>query len=206
MLQRLKKILFAGFITAAIVFMSGCASSPDIRVNYDKSVDFYSYKTYGYVNKLGTDDRGYSTLVTEYFKKGVEREMEALGYTFSDSNPDLLVNFSLFVEDKTDVETYQNATMPVGGYGYGRYGYGGYGYYGYRRGLYHAYPVYDTDVRVVHYKEGTANIDVVDAEHSQLIWEALVEGRLTKKAMEDPEAIIDKIVSGLFEKYPVKEN
>ena len=204
MLERTKRIIFASLVTTAFVYMAGCASPPDIRIDYDKSVDFYSYKTYGYVSKLGTDDRGYSTLVTEYFKEGVKREMESLGYTYSDTNPDLLVNFSLFVEDKTDIETFQNATMPVGGYG--RYGYGGYGYYGYRRGLYNTYPVYDTDVRVVNYKEGTANIDVVDAEHSQLIWEALVEGRLSKKAMKDPEITINKIVSELFKKSPPKED
>jgi len=203
MLQRAKKIILAGLITTVLVYMLGCASPPNIRTDYDQSADFYSYKTYGYVRKLGTEGRGYSTLVTKHFKEGVKREMEALGYTFSDTTPDLLVNFSMFVEDKTDIESYQNATMPVGGYG--RYGHGGYGYYGYRRGLYHSYPVYETDVRVVNYKEGTVNIDVVDAKKSQLIWEALIEGRLSKKAMKNPGATINEIVTELFKNYPAKE-
>ena len=76
------------------------------------------------------------------------------------------------------------------------------GYYGYRYGLYAAWPLYASDVSTVHYKVGTANIDVVDARRKQLIWEGVAEGRLTQQAMENPETGISGVVTELFRRYP----
>ncbi len=58
----------------------------------------------------------------------------------------------------------------------------GYGYYGYRYGLYNAWPMYDED-RTVTYKVGTLNIDIVDAEKKQLVWEGVAEGRVSEEEL-----------------------
>jgi hypothetical protein len=77
-----------------------------------------------------------------------------------------------------------------------------YGYYGYRYGMYSAWPLYADDVDTVHYRVGTANIDIVDAERNQLIWEGGAEGRLTREVMEDPQPAIESVVAELFSRYP----
>lgn len=177
-------------VAAAIAALAGCATvGPKIRVDYDRAADFSAYQTYGYPAELGTDRGGYSTLITGYFRQAVDREMRLRGYQFAESNPDLLVNFFARARDVTDVRSVPNAWV-------------GYGYYGYRYGLYGAWPLYGSEVSTVHYKVGTANIDVVDARRKQLIWEGLAEGKLTQQAMEDPQSAISGVVADLFTRYP----
>ena len=80
----------------------------------------------------------------------------------------------------------------------------GYGYYGYRGGLYAAGPIGGTDVETVRYKQGTANIDVVDAGKKQLVWEGVAEGKITDTMMKNPQATIDAVITEMFAQFPVK--
>jgi hypothetical protein len=187
--MRTIKLMLATVIAA---LATGCAVKPDYRVDYDPAVDFSQYKTYGFFDQLGTDQAGYSTLVTQHFKAATGREMEKLGYTYTENDPDLLVNFNAKSTEKSEVRSRQVPTM----------GYGMTGYYGYRGMMYSPFPMYETEVETVNYKVGTLNIDVVDAERKMLVWEGLVEGRLTQKAMENPRAAIDAVVTELFTRYP----
>jgi Domain of unknown function (DUF4136) len=187
---------FAAFAIAFAGLLSACETTPKatFRSNYDKSANFDLYHTYGFVSKPGTDRAGYSTLLTKHFEDAIKREMDARGYTFSETDPDLFVNFNANAHEKVDVQTTPGMSGPY---------YGG-GYYGYRGGFYGGYPgyAYGPEVSTVRYKVGTANIDVVDARKKQLIWEGLAEGRLTDKIMENPEAAISSLVTQLFAQYP----
>lgn len=179
-------------LAAALVF-TGCASGPDLRSDYDRSADFASYRTFGFVDSPGTDRSGYSTLITSHFKSAISREMEARGYVLNQQNPDLLVNFNVSSRTQTDVQSTPSVGM-------------GMGYYGYRYGMYSAWPMYGgvNDVQTVHYKVGTANIDVVDAARKQLVWEGVVEGRLTDEMLQNPGPAIDNVVIAMFAKYPAR--
>lgn len=174
--------------------LTGCASGPSFRSDVDPSANFASYRTFGWVDEFGTQRAGYSELITGHFRDAVRVEMQKLGYQFTDSNPDLLVNFAANVREREDLKTRQSPTVGMS-MGYG-------GYYGYRRGIYATYPMYDTSVETVRYKEGTVNIDVVDATQSRLLWEGVAEGRLTDKAMANPRMAIINVVAGIFELYP----
>src|SRR5688500_16632669 len=68
----------AAWIAAATLALAGCATTagPDVTVDYDRTADLASYKTYGFPEDVGTDRAGYSTLVTGYFKDAVNREMQ----------------------------------------------------------------------------------------------------------------------------------
>lgn len=179
---------------AALLIIQGCASGPDLRADYDRSTDFSAYETYAFMDELGTDRAGYRSLVTQHFKDAIRREMDALGYTYSEADPDLLVNFAATSREKTEVRSRPSSSMTVG-VGYG-------GYYGYRAGMYGTYPMYRNEVETVNYKVGTANIDVVDAERMQLVWEGLAEGRLRDEVLENPKPAIDNLVNELFKRYP----
>lgn len=174
-----------------VLVLSACTSTPKVQSDFDRSADFGAFHTFAFVEELGTDTSGYSTLLTSYFKSAVEREMIGLGYTYSDKNPDLFVNFSTNSEARTDVRS----TGMTSGYT---------GYYGYRRGMYAGFP-YATDVDTVHYKVGTVNIDVVDAKKKQLVWVGTTEGRLTKEVMENPQAAVNAAVANIFAHYPTRQ-
>lgn len=180
-------------LTLAILLAAlatGCATGPDYRVDYDPSVDFKQYRTFGYFEQLGTDQAGYSSLVTQHFKNATRREMEKLGYTYTETNPDLLLNFNATSTEMSEVRSRPAPMMTYPGY------------YGYRGMMYTPFPMYQTEVETVNYKVGTVNIDVVDAERKMLLWEGRAEGKLTKKAMENPRAAIDAVVTELFARYP----
>lgn len=174
----------------AALALSACATTgPDFTIDYDRSADLGSYSSYGFPEELGTDRAGYSTLITTYFKNAVNREMQKRGFTLDEEDPDLLVNFFANVRDVTDVRRTPSSSF-------------GYGYYGYRYGLYSAWPLYQEDVSTVHYKVGTANIDIVDAERMQLVWEGVAEGRIAREDMKDPQAAIDRVVTELYQRFP----
>jgi hypothetical protein len=179
-------------LSFAVALLAGCAAMrPDIRTDFDRSADFSSFESYGFPDELGTDRAGYSTLITTHFRQAVDREMQSRGYRYTEADPDLLVNFFANVRHVTTVRSRPNVWV-------------GYGYYGYRYGMYSAWPLYADNVDTVHYKVGTANIDIVDAERNQLIWEGVAEGRLTREVMENPRPAIESVVAELFSRYPGK--
>jgi len=176
-------------LAVAAVVLSGCATRPDTRTDYDRTADFSSFETYGFPEELGTDRAGYSTLITTHFKQAVHKEMQSRGYRFVEDDPDLLVNFFANVRHVTSLRPRTNVWV-------------GYGYYGYRYGMYTAWPLYAERADTVHYRVGTANIDIVDAERKQLIWEGVAEGKLTREMMENPQPAIEEVVAELFSHFP----
>jgi hypothetical protein len=163
----------------ATALLAGCATTraPDTRVDYDKSSDFSVYRTYGFPAETGT---------------AVGTAMEARGYKYAAEKPDLLVNFFMNTTDRTE---YRGSRMGAGS-----------GYYGYRYGLYSPWPMYEEAPHSVTYKYGTINVDIVDAEKKQLIWEGIAEGRVSQEAMENPKVTINGIVTELMQQYPGKPN
>jgi hypothetical protein len=176
-------------LLAAAAMLSGCVAQqgPDIRVNTAPNADLASYATFGFPEQTGTDRGGYETFVTDHFKAAVREQMEARGYQYVDENPDLLVNFYANVRERTDV---RSSPAPSSGY------------YGYRYGLYGAWPLYENDIDTVTYPVGTANIDIVDADRKQLIWEGVAQGKIRESDLQDPEQAIEGVVTELFTRFP----
>lgn len=174
-------------VLVGAMLIAGCASTsgPKTRIDYDKAVDFSVYRTYGFLKETGTDRGGYSTLITSYFKSSISTAMEARGYKYSEDHPDLLVNFFMNTRDLT--ETAPDLTMS--------------GYYGYRAGMYSPWPRYP-DERTITYQVGTINVDIVDAEKKQLIWEGVSEGRVTEESLNNPKVTVNAVVTELMRRYP----
>jgi hypothetical protein len=177
------------FSLLALVALAGCASAPETHADYDETVDFAQYRSFAFFDKVGTDEADYESLTTQHLKASTRRELEARGYRYSESAPDLLVNFNASVTQQTRVRP---APMFYGGY----YGYGYPGYYGYWGGYYEPY--------VYQYEEGTLRIDIVDARRKQLVWEGVTVGRITDKAKKYRAAAIDTAVRDMFTQFPFR--
>jgi hypothetical protein len=108
-------------------FSVAAGAKPHIKADYDHSTSFAAYKTFGIVSPPATEVDGYPAEITETFRKAVRAEMEKRGYKFSESNPDLLVNFSALLAKKTGHDTLDKQEV---------------GYYGYRQG--ERVPIYKT--------------------------------------------------------------
>ena len=61
----MRNLLKLGLIVSISFGLSACASGPNIVSDYDQTADFSSYRTFGFLDPLGTDRAGYTTLVTE---------------------------------------------------------------------------------------------------------------------------------------------
>jgi hypothetical protein len=185
----MKKLFVAGAV--ALSMLTACESGPQVRTHVDPAANLSSYKTYMFAEKTGTDRPDYKTPITSYFKEAIRREMDARGYKYVEGGPaELLINFNANAQENVDVRTTPGSTF-------------GYGYYGYRGGLYGA-GAFPPQVETVRYKTGTANVDVVDLSKKQVVWEGIVEGRLTDKVMKDPRTAISNAIAEMFLQFPGK--
>ena len=182
------RTLLTATLAVAAITLTGCASGPDIRADYDKSADFGKYRTYGFVSQAGTDAADFRSLSTQMLQNAAAREMEQRGYKRAE-NPDLVINFTGKLEEKVDVESTPAPYYgPTWGYR-GWYGapYGGWG---------------GTEVTTRRYNVGTLIMDVVDREKRQVVFQGGISGVVTKEMQQNREASINRAVENIFSKYP----
>jgi Domain of unknown function (DUF4136) len=165
--------------------LAGCAGGPNVRTSVDAAVDFGAFRTFGFVEQLGTDRGEYASLVTRALKATVTAEMEKRGYHPAE-NPDLLINFQGHSEDK------QQAEGMVLGAGFHR----GFGFGGRYGGDYSCW----RDVRDV--TQGTLNIDVVDRAKKVAVWEGTVVRELTDAEKKDLVKSLPALAAVVFQAYP----
>lgn len=180
-------------LCSASIILTGCASAPDVWTSYDRAADFTQYKTFAFYSPLGTDRRGYQSIVSVELKADTQRELEARGLRLVTTDPQLLVNFNAALNNKLQVESTPASAAALRG-----------GYYGYRASMYTTFPMYTDQTTVSQYKEGTLNIDVVDAARKQLVWEGVVKGSMSSDDLKDMPGSIKKAVTAAFAKYPIQ--
>jgi len=180
-------------LAVAALLMASCASKPDIKSDYDRSVDFSQYKTYAFFNPMGIENPNYSSIYGSIFREAISREMESRGYVKSD-NPDLLINVSGRLQEKTRVTTTSDPYMAGSYYGYRRGAYGAWGGYG-----------YGTQTNVSQYTEGTVNVDMVDRMQKRMVWEGVAVGRVNeKRTNEEARTNINNGIQEMFAGYPFR--
>jgi len=180
------------FGTAALL-IAGCASKPTIETDYDHTIDFSQYKTYAFFNPMGIENPNYSSIYGSIFREAISKEMDSRGYRKSD-NPDLLINVSGRLQDKTRVTTTSDPYMAGGYYGYRRGMYGAWGGYG-----------YGTTTHVSNYTEGTVNVDMVDRLQKRMVWEGVAVGRVNeKRSSEETRKNISAGIQEMFAGYPFR--
>jgi len=182
--------LFA--VTAIAVLLAGCAPSVKVRSDADPGVDMSRYQTYDFFSQLGVEGDSYSNLVGRHFRDSITSQMDARGYSKSDT-PQLQINVSIGAEEKVRVNTYQDPYL-YGGY----YGRGGYGYMGSPWG----YPT-TTRTTVSQYTEANIFIDMVDASEHKLVWQGVATFTLTDKMQEQLRETVQNTVNKVFAEFPV---
>jgi hypothetical protein len=179
------RLLAAGLL---VLVLAGCATGPRIRAQVAPGENVAAYRTYGFFERLGTDDSTYASVLSLNLKAATSRELEARGYRPA-PNPDLLVNFHLAQKEKIE-----GRSGPTFGFGFGR------GWGSWRGGYSWGAGISDTDIRST--TEGTLTIDVVDRARNQIAWAGSAAGTITSKVLDDPKAAIDRVVPKIFEKFP----
>lgn len=180
-------------LAATAMLIAGCASGPKIQSDYDHTADFSQFKTYAFFNPMGIENPNYSSIYGSIFRDAISKEMESRGYRMSD-NPDLLINVSGRLQDKTTVTTTADPYMAGGYYGYRRGAYGAWGGYG-----------YGTTTHVSNYTEGTINVDIVDRAAKRMVWEGVAVGRVQdSRTNEETRQKIYAGIQEMFAAYPFR--
>lgn len=167
------------FLITIVAFLYSCSPNQAVvKTDYDKDADFSKFKTFYWAEEIDNNKDGHpllnNTLVSKRIKNSIISEMEGRGYKLSDKNPDLLVNFHIVVEEKTEYRTVPSS-------------------FGYRYWL-------RDDVRPYNYNEGTLIIDLVDYDEKQLVWQGYSSGILKNK--EDAlESKIRESISLIFQEF-----
>ena len=171
---------------------------------YDREVDFDTYKTFGLINWDPHNDKIISSQNKEYLLMAIKNEMEARGYVYQENDADLQVSIFAIVQEETNYAAYSNHYAGYSGYGYVGVGASvgsggaGVGVVGYGLGPMYPYTVYSND-----YEVGTLVIDLLDHTKKQIVWQGVASGRLGHdEATKDG---VDRKISLLFKKMPVKK-
>lgn len=162
-----------------LLTMVSCGSMISVNADYDKKVDFSTYKTYAYF-KTGIDKVEISDLDKRRILNAIDQQMLAKGFTKSD-NPDLLIN--LFTKSREQVNVNQfNAGW---GYGWG----------------WNPYMMGGRQTTVTTSTEGTLYIDFIDAKKKEMIWQGEGTGALNKNTNRKEERI-NEFVTQILSQYP----
>jgi len=178
-------------LAGAALLLGACETTPRVTSQTAPGANVGQYQTYNFMEKLGTDTAGYTSITTQWLKQAVSRELEARGLQRSDS-PQLLVNLQATSKDKVQGDPDPQVSVSVGHGGWGHRGDWGTGV-GVGIGT-------GRDVETVTYD--TLTVDLVDKAHNSLVWSASGEYRPTTKTRADGAATVNSTVSKLFAKYP----
>lgn len=187
--MRIRKTLVIAFLsTLFLAFAATGFAKPKVRADYDHAANFAAYKTFGFVAKTGTEFDGYPEQVTHDMKAAIRHELEARGYRYAESNPDLLVNFSARLMNKMKNDELDRQLV---------------GYYSYRDiAVYKTWSTYTFDKKVKDYTEGTINVELIDAKAKALVWEGVAIGEIRKASMKDTvDVAINRVIGAIFKEY-----
>ena len=167
------------------MLLAACASTgPDIASNADPNTDFGAITTFGLMSPLGTDrPGGIRTPLSNMLASAVIQELESKGWRQS-SNPDVLVNFFVNMEQRLDVRQ-----VPTGS-----------SFHSYRRGRYRTWGGYETRVR--EFTQGTLAIDLIDPARMMPVWEGTAQGRRARSDTEITQEQVNEVVAATLKALP----
>jgi hypothetical protein len=197
----MKNLVNRGFLSLIVLMVSGCSSYQYYSVQSNNTV-FTKYRTFAWLPPTDTSKNGtYANIVDGKLKYEITAKIESRGLVLKAVRPDLLVRYSIVINNKT--RTYNNPAYVYryrGNYpGAISYRSGRHFYYAYRA----PFPVYlGTEIEQIPYKEGTLIIDLIDRRIQHVIWRGYGIGEIDnpQKAIND----IPMVVDGIINKLPLK--
>lgn len=97
-------------LALALAILPSCATAPSVTADYDTTVDFGSWRTYGWAE---AGRAGVSPLWEAHIRDVLESELAAAGYTVEESDPNFEVAYRLSFQDQTDYE-FHTTHVPFG--------------------------------------------------------------------------------------------
>lgn len=190
-----KNLGIGSFLLIAAIVLAGCGVQS--YVEKDPSVDLRQYKTFAWINERGTkqeNNKPYKDFKETYLMDLVTRELEKNGWQKAKSNPDVLIDYDIMIENET-----RRHSDPVYSRSAVRYFYNP--YTGRINSIYYPSRYLGEDSYTVPYKSGTITINIVDNDSDKLVWQGWAETEVTQKSISKDD--MEKIVKSIFRKLDV---
>jgi len=170
------------WFAVSLLALGACSG---VRVlNTDRADGFQigQYKTYDFYTISASGDTVSATYGRNIalLEAAIEKQMQIKGLKRTASNPDLLVNIGVMVEEKVQTRTTNIQDAPR--------------YIGQRN-----YSWKSEEVEVGRYKEGTATIHLVERASNKMVWKGAVAGVVPNQP-EKTAGLIDEGMAALFAK------
>jgi len=170
------------WLTVALTLASA-AHAQKIKVEYDQSVDFSKFRSYG----IDSQENSAKPMLRLAIQAAVQDDLGKRGLTKVNSTPDLYVQ----MYGATDYDYTAHYHDPIYGGGIPPINYG--------ITLWHNIPGTVTSVVI---PKGTLVIDLIDTGKKELVWRGIAKQKLSdnrEKLVEQVNTAVEK----MFEQYPV---
>lgn len=175
------------FSILLILLVTGCSSVKVLDTESGEGADLGKYKTFDFYTVEAKGDTSTSRFENRVhqLEDAIALEMQHRGYLLSKTNPDLLVNIGIVVNEEVQTrQTDFRTDAPR--------------YIGQRR-----YSWKSEDIEVGRYREGTVSVHFVDNKENRMVWKGAV-----RDVIPSSEARVEKAVkqgiTKLFRKFPGK--
>jgi len=181
-------------ILSAAILLGACATPGfEATHDYDDSINFSSYRTFGWISRnpmrvAGVTSAPVSSLLEPRIMSSLERALVAKGYRFvkDPATADFVLSFSVGARDELRVDSY-----PAMGGGYYHRGAWGGSYYG-----------YGTETRVRQYTKGTLAVDIFDVRQRRPVWHGAATKKINSEDRDNQLATIDAAVAAISAGFP----
>ncbi len=190
----MKKCIY--LILLAIV-TTACGSSVSVTSDYDKTVDFATYKTFTYYGWADNSDQVLTSFDKERFETAFGNEFSNRGWTINQTNGDAIVSLYIVVDQKTSYSSYTDH------YNNGMYGGMYASSYGYGRGYGMGMGSSTTTTTQNDYEVGTLIVDVFDAKTKKQIWQGIGKKTISENK-KNREENINAGVAKIMAAFPVQ--
>lgn len=175
-------------LVALIIGLSGCASTgPRVVADYNPDVDFGQFRTFAFAEPLATDRRGQRTTLSMQLIAATTRELQARGLKPVRTSPDLVIDFFMAEQSGAGTSNMSVASSP----------------FVHAHGGITTWSGYDlrnsTNRRIT---AGTLIIDVVDARRGALVFEGLLEDRITEDMRDNFADTVGSAVAEILAQMP----
>ncbi|NOR14470.1 MAG: DUF4136 domain-containing protein [Candidatus Aminicenantes bacterium] len=171
-------------LMAMVLLMASC-SSLTVMFDYDRQEDFSQYRSFDFLPLPKDIRQETSDLVIKRIFAATTRHLQAKGFEFTTSNPDLLIAIHVESKDKFNVTNWG-------------YHYAPYDFYWRGHGYWHG-----GGIDVQQYEEGTLILDMVRADEKEMIWRGAASRALPLNPSPDKlDKIVNEAVAKILENFP----
>lgn len=167
--------------------LAACATGPRIVTNSDPSADWTAYRTFGFFPQLGTDRGQVRSITSNQLIESTRREMEAAGFIFAETNPDLLIDFTISTRETLETRPRSSASFH---HSRGRYN------------TWNGWSYSMSTTEVIQQIYGTLAVDIVDRARNQLVWEGAASKRITSSTLDNKSKVLDSAIADIFLQFP----